>query len=125
MSVSVLISDDAAVVRRAIRCLFADFPEIELVGEAEDFAQTIQLAKDLKPQVIVMDLHVADATPAEVRSQLGLSRLLAMSLSNDEEAKFLAESFGAAQLLDKMYLSDELVPAILQSAAPKEQGAKM
>ena len=93
MPVSVLVSADAEVIRRAIRGLFADWPEIELVGEAENFAQTVQMTNDLKPQVIVMDLHVAKAAPAEVKYHLGCSRLLAMSLSNDEEAKCLAQKF--------------------------------
>jgi hypothetical protein len=48
---------------------------------------------------------------------------LAISISNDEEAKILAESFGAATLLDKMDLYNELIPAIMRLALPNASAA--
>jgi hypothetical protein len=67
-----------------------------------------------------MDLHLAcqnGITPLDVRTNLNHgSRLVLISLSNDEEAEALAESFGAVTLLDKMKLFDELIPTILQFA---------
>jgi hypothetical protein len=82
--------------------------------------------------VILLDLHMPDELgfkPELVKSQLSLqgSRVLAMSLPipNDDACKLLAGSFGAAALLDKANLFDELVPAILQtrSRASSGQGA--
>jgi hypothetical protein len=70
------VADDSDIVRRAIRSILATQPEVELVGEAADFAQTIQMANDLKPQVIVMDLHMPDEveiTPQDVKSQRPVS----------------------------------------------------
>src|ERR1700681_1730460 len=95
MPISVLLADDSEFVRRSIRRLLETHPEIELVGEAADFAQTIQIANELKPQFIVMDLHMPDETkiPAsEVKSQLnsGASRILAVSIWQDENAHALA-----------------------------------
>jgi DNA-binding NarL/FixJ family response regulator len=109
-------------VRGAIRVLLLVQPEIELVGEAADFAHTIQMMNDLKPEVIVMDLHMPDETNVEpliVKSLLNHgSRLLAISLWNDEDAKALAESFGAVTLMDKIELADKLIPTIMQLASP-------
>ena len=109
-------------MRQAIRRLLDAQPGIELVGEAADFAQTIQMANDLKPQVIVMDLHMpndSNLTPLEVQSRLHhSSRLLAISIWNDEETKALAKRFGAAALLDKTDLGKKLVPAIRQLVLP-------
>jgi hypothetical protein len=51
-------------------------------------------------------------TPAQVKSSLVGSQLLAISIWNDEDAKILADSFGAVTLLDKPKLADELLPAI-------------
>jgi DNA-binding NarL/FixJ family response regulator len=123
MPIRVLLADDTEFMRRAISRLLETRPELEVVGEADDFAQTIQLANDLKPQVIVMDLHMPDEarfTPQEVESLLNHgSQLLAISIWNNEDAKALAESFGAVKLLDKMSLSKELIPAILQVALSK------
>jgi DNA-binding NarL/FixJ family response regulator len=122
ISIKVLLADDTQIMRQAIRRLLDAQPGIELVGEAADFAQTIQMANDLKPQVIVMDLHMpndSNLTPLEVQSRLHhSSRLLAISIWNDEETKALAKRFGAAALLDKTDLGKKLVPAIRQLVLP-------
>ncbi len=121
MPIKVLLADDSDLMRRTIRRFLNDHPEVELVGEAADFAQTVQMTNDLKPQVIVMDLHMAEDSSLDVKSHLGCgaSRLLAISISNDKDAWTLAESFGAATLLDKSELFGELIPAIEQLVAPK------
>ncbi len=123
MPIKVLLVDDNDVVRRVIRGLLEQHPEIELVGEATGFAQTIQMTNDLKPHVIVLDLHLKDETtftPADFKSHLNgcAPRIVAISLWNDEETRELAESFGAVTLLDKMELSAELIPIITESVGP-------
>ena len=55
MPIKVLLADDSEIVRRGIRALLRSQPEIELVGEAADFCQTIRMMNELKPQVIVLD----------------------------------------------------------------------
>ena len=84
------------------------------------------MTSDLKPEVIVMDLHMPDGAkvnPPEVKSHLnGASRLLAISFANEADAKALAESFGAAAILDKMDLGKTLIHAIMQVAAPLHPG---
>jgi DNA-binding NarL/FixJ family response regulator len=105
--------------RRAIRGLLEENPMIELVGEAVSFAQTIQMTNDLKPQVILMDVHMKDqATLAieDIKTQLN-GRVVAMSIANDGETKALADSFGAVTLLDKTELADELIPTIEKLAS--------
>ncbi len=119
MPIKVLLADDSDVARRAIRALLEQYPMIELVGEAVTFAQTIQMTNDLKPQVVLMDLHMKDQdtfTIEDVKTQLdGL--IVAMSIANDGETKALADSFGAVTLLDKTELVDELIPTIEKLAS--------
>lgn len=118
--IKVLLADDSDVVRRAIRELLEQHPKIELVGEAVSFAQTIQMTNDLKPQFILMDIHMKDQatfTSEDIKTQLD-GRLVAISLANDRETKALADSFGALILLDKMDLAVELVPTIEKLALP-------
>ena len=116
-SIKILLADDSKIVRRGIRQLLAAQPEIEIVGEAADFTQTIRMARDLNPQVVILDLHMPDENkirPQEVRSLLSLgSQLLAISIWNEEESKELAKSLGAAVLLDKMNLANTLIPTII------------
>jgi DNA-binding NarL/FixJ family response regulator len=121
MPIKVLLADDTAIVRQAIRRLLETHREVEVVGEAADFGETIQMANDLKPQLIVMDLHMPDqdkVTPQDVKSRLNHgSRLLAISIWNNEDTKTLAKNFGAASLLDKAELSEKLIPALLRLAS--------
>lgn len=72
MCVRVLLADDTAVMRKAIRSLLADENQIQVVGEAEDFAQTLMLTRKLKPQVVILDLHMSYSrlTPIEVSAEL-------------------------------------------------------
>jgi DNA-binding NarL/FixJ family response regulator len=123
LSIKVLLADDGDVMRRAIVKLFNEEPSTELVGEAKGFAETIQLAKELKPDVLVMDLHMGDEyeySPESVRVQLSSDAgcIVAISVWNDENGKALAKRFGARVLLDKVSLYSELISAIKQNWPP-------
>jgi DNA-binding NarL/FixJ family response regulator len=117
MAITVLLIDDKEVIRSSVRLLLSSDPEIEIVGEGVTFQQTVENTIGLRPQVVVMDLHMPDGSivnPQELKSLLNAlgSRLIAMSFWNDQDTQALAESLGAVTLLDKMNLSAELLPAI-------------
>src|SRR5579862_4402303 len=95
MPITVLLAGDKELERRAIRRILETHAEIELVGEATNFPQATQMSNDLRPQVIIADLHMPDearVSPIEVRDLLndGASRLLVISIWEDEEANILA-----------------------------------
>ena len=117
MSIKVLIADDTDIMREARRKVLREEPRIEIVGEATTFGQTMQAIVDFKPDVLLLDLHLAekrDFCAALVKSQLvSVDHVLAVSFSNDAEARKLAAAYGAKLLLDKMKLFSDLVPAIL------------
>ena len=127
MPITVLLTDDKEVVRSSIRLLLDSDPEIRVIEEAANFQQTIQCATDLKPRIIVMDLHMADDSSVNAReiksllSTLG-SRLIAISFWDDAGTRALAQSFGAVTLLDKLTLATELIPAI-KAAALEQRSA--
>lgn len=113
----VLIADDSEVMRTAIRRTLEEERKIDVVGEASSFADAMQKIADLKPDVLLLDLHLPEKrefAPALVKSQLGTVCTVAVSFSNDNDSKTLAESYGAVTLLDKMMLYTQMVPAILQ-----------
>jgi response regulator of citrate/malate metabolism len=98
-----------------------------VVGEAATFAKTIQMIGDLKPEVLLLDLHMAEKRafqPELVKSQLACVCALAVSFSNDAEARQLAESYGAVALLDKMKLFDEMIPAIMRCKSERSEPLK-
>ena len=117
-SIKILIADDSEIVRRGIRQLLSAQPEIAIVGEANSFAQAIQMASDLEPHVVVLDLHMPDETyfpPSQVKSFLNRgSQILAISVWDDEYSRESAESIGATVFLGTMNLTNTLIPTILQ-----------
>jgi DNA-binding NarL/FixJ family response regulator len=127
MSIKILLADDSEVVRRAIRVLLGSYPQIELVGEAADYPQTIQMMNDLNPEVIVLDLRMpgkTQATPFDVKSHLSHdSRLLAISFFNDKSARTFAENLGAVGFLDKTEIGLKLIPTIMQLVSPEGRAA--
>ena len=129
MSIRVLLADDSEIVRRAIRLLLRGQSEIELVGEAVDYAQTIRMMSDLNAEVIVLDLHMPGKTQAtllDVKSHLNHnSRLLIISFFNDENGRTLAENLGAAGFLDKAEIGLKLIPTIMQLVLPKKHDPQM
>jgi DNA-binding NarL/FixJ family response regulator len=117
MCVNVFLADDSEIMRNAIRRLLSDREDIAVVGEASSFRETIQRTAELHPNLIVLDVHLADEdriTLTEVKGLLNGAKVLAISLSTDGETRELAASVGAVKLLDKMYLFEKLVPAILE-----------
>jgi DNA-binding NarL/FixJ family response regulator len=122
-TVSLLIVDDSDVIRKAIKGLLAEESSIEILGEAADFRQAISMAALLKPDVVLLDLHMRDDSayePEFIKNQFSNcgSRVLAMSLSSveDEESRTLAEGFGAIGFVDKADLYSVLVPAIRKTS---------
>ena len=118
VKIKVLLADDSDVMRSAMRRTLQEEPRIEVVGEASSFAKTMQMIADSKPDVLLLDLHLAqkrEFAPSFVKSQLvGVRNVVAVSFSTDDEAKDLARSYGAFALLDKMNLYHDMIPTIMQ-----------
>jgi PleD family two-component response regulator len=119
--VGLLIADDADVFRKAILSSLEDEPSIQILGEATSFEQAMSLAGLLKPDVILLDVHMKDTGVYEstfIRSRLATSgsKVLAMSLLGDDEreGRILADAYGAVAMLDKADLYTTLMPAILK-----------
>jgi len=112
-------------MRKALRTLLGGAPEIEMVAEAKNFAESLSLTRQFKPDVVILDLHMPDSsylTPMNVSEGLHAYRaaVLAISVWNDEDTRALACSYGASELLDKMYLGKELIPAVIKLGSGSE-----
>ena len=120
--IRVLLADDSGVMLRAISRLLDVTPEVALVGVVGNFEEAVQLADELQPQIVILDLRMAQKANADAlrlkAQQRGL-RLLAITAANvnDDESIALASAIGADKLLDKMRLDEELIPAIQELAA--------
>ena len=58
MSISVLLVDNHRIMREGLRSLLGRQPDLDVVGEAEDGRTAIQLARKLRPNVVVMDVSM-------------------------------------------------------------------
>ena len=128
MPITVLLTDDKEVVRHSIQLLLGSEPEIRIVWRSDHFsADASARYRSQRPQIVLMDLHLPDdssVNPQELKSLLNTlgARLIAISFWDDEATQTLADSFGAAILLDKLTLATELIPAI-KAATLKQRSA--
>jgi DNA-binding NarL/FixJ family response regulator len=116
----VLVVDDQALFREALVTLLGARPEVEVVGEAGDGHQALDRSAALRPDVVLMDLHmpVLDGIGATRRlrvEQPGV-RVLALTTFDDDEDVFAALRAGALGYLLKDVSSDRLVEAVLSAA---------
>jgi len=116
MSVNVLVADDAELMRRAIRKLLSSYEDISIVGEASNVAETLDKINELQPDVVVIDVSMTEKYAASLQWACNGSKLLAISFADDQQAGELAHKIGASKLLDKMKLTEQLVPTIRQMA---------
>jgi DNA-binding NarL/FixJ family response regulator len=118
--VRVLLVDDQALFREALATLLGARPEVRVVGEAGDGFQALQLSAELRPDVVLMDLHmpVLDGIAAtrRLRAEQPEVRVLALTTFDDDEDVFEALRAGALGYLLKDVSSDRLVEAVLAAA---------
>jgi len=115
MPLAVLLADDHDFVRRSIKSLLEADPEIRIVAEAASLREAMRLVHELSPDVVVLDLHMGDEDQfnlPEVKAAFANTRLIAISIWTDEPTRFLAESYGAAAMVDKLNISRLLIQEI-------------
>jgi two-component system, NarL family, response regulator NreC len=116
MPIKVLIADDHAVVRAGLRMLLESDSEINIVGEAENGEEAIRLSKELKPDIILMDvtMPVLDGVEAtrRVRSQTPAPAVLALTIHEGTEYFFHMLQAGACGYVPKRAAPEELLRAI-------------
>jgi two-component system, NarL family, response regulator LiaR len=125
MVIGVLIADDHAVVREGLRMFLGRDPELSVVGEASDGAQAIELARQLRPEVVLMDLlmPVMDgiAAIATIRTEMPETEVIALTSVLESTAVVGAMKAGAIGYLLKDTQAPELRRAIKAAAAGQVQ----
>jgi NarL family two-component system response regulator LiaR len=116
MSIRILIADDHSVVREGLRTFLGLDPEFEIVGEAINGEEAVQLARELAPDVVLMDLKMPklDGVTAigTIRQELPDTEVIALTSVLEDASVFGALRAGAIGYLLKDTEADDLRRAI-------------
>jgi two-component system, NarL family, response regulator NreC len=116
LTVRVLIADDHNVVRAGLHALLANQPGLEVIGEAERGGQALQLAQEMAPDLLLMDISMPEQDGIQVARQLAQAhspiRILFLTVHEDEELLREALRVGASGYVVKRAVESELLDAI-------------
>ncbi|NUU26416.1 MAG: response regulator transcription factor [Streptomycetaceae bacterium] len=119
----VLLADDQHLVRSAFAMLVASAPDMEVAGEAEDGRRAVELTRELRPDVVVMDIRMPGLDGIEATRhiagdpELATVRVLVLTTFDDDENVLAALRAGAGGFLVKDTRPAELLDAIRVVAA--------
>jgi DNA-binding NarL/FixJ family response regulator len=122
VTVRVLIADDQALVRAGFRMILESQADLEVIGEAADGEGALGLARDLQPDVILMDIRMPGldgiaATRALTESQVSRAKVIILTTYELDEYLFDALQAGASGFLLKDVVPEELVRGVRVVAA--------
>lgn len=114
--IRILLADDHAIVRAGLRLLLEAQPDMQVVGEAADGEETVRLARQLRPDVVVMDISMPDVNGLEATRRLKRERddlrILALTMHEDERYFFEMLLAGASGYVVKGASPADLVQAV-------------
>jgi two-component system response regulator NreC len=118
MAIRILIVDDHVVIRAGLRTILKAEPDLQVVGEAADGVEALQLAGELKPDIVLMDISMPKPegggieTTRRLKENLPNARVLILSIHEDEGLLREAIQAGAAGYIVKRAAESELVSAV-------------
>jgi len=120
--IRVLLVDDHAVLRQNLATLLGKYRRIEVVGQASDGEKAVELALQLRPDVVLMDVAMPGVDGVEATRRILQSRpatrIIGLSTDDDTETVLAMYKAGAVTYLLKGTDADSLVGAILQASGP-------
>jgi DNA-binding NarL/FixJ family response regulator len=119
--IRILLADDHAVVRQGFRMILSAHPDLEIVGEAGNGREAVELAATLRPDVVVMDVAMPELNGIEATRRLTAdnphTRVVALSMHKDSVYVREILRAGARGYLLKDSVADDLVAAVRAVAA--------
>jgi len=125
VNIRVLIVDDHKVMRETLRSFLESLPGVEVVGEAENGRVAVQLARDKKPTVVVMDVIMPEMDGIEatrlITNEMPEVKVIVLSMQCDESYRETLRQAGASCFLPKDSAFEELLRAIEALTADKRE----
>jgi len=117
----IVIADDEGILRQGLSALIREQPDMEVVGEAQDGWQAVALAKELKPDAVVMDIGMPNLNGVDATRQILAEnpniKVVALSIHPDRHYVTEILKAGALAYVLKSYFVDELIKALHAAAA--------
>ena len=124
VTVRLVLADDQPLVRAGLRVLIADCPDLDVVGEAGTGAQAVQLARQARPDVVVMDIRMPGMDGIEATQMItaggsgsGPTRVVVLTTFDDDDYVYAALRAGASGFLVKDMALEDILAAIRVVAA--------
>ena len=121
MKIRVVLADDQPLVRAGLRVLIADTLDLDVVGEAGTGAQAVQLARDVHPDVVAMDIRMPGMDGIEatrmITSESAAARVVMLTTFDDDDYVYAALRAGASGFLVKDMALEDILAAIRVVAA--------
>lgn len=115
-SMKILIADDHPVVREGISAMLNRQPDIEVVGEAENGRECVEKTRELRPDIVLMDLRMPEMDGVEAMRQIAATnpevRFIVLTTYDNDEYIFKGIEAGARAYLLKDSPREELFKAI-------------
>jgi two-component system, NarL family, response regulator LiaR len=115
-NIRIILCEDHLITRQGIRRLLEDEKDLEIVGEASNGEEAVQMVLEIKPDVVIMDIAMPKLNGIEATRQIKLhypqTGVLILSAYDDDEYVFALLKAGAAGYLLKSVSGNELVKAI-------------
>lgn len=119
----VVLADDHSMVRQGLVRVFLDEADFEVVGEAADGKEALELARELHPDVIVMDLQMPVMSGLEatrvIRKELPGVQVIGLSMDANKESRRSLLRAGALDLLHKGGSAEDLIQRVRVHLAAK------
>ena len=123
--IRVLVVDDHRVVREGVTRLLREQCHIEVVGEADNGQTAIEMAGQMRPDVVIMDINMPGMNGIEatrkIREQFPQVRIVGLSMHEEREIVALMKEAGAQAYVAKDRPLDELLLAIRSTAEQLQQ----
>ncbi|OGA33066.1 MAG: DNA-binding response regulator [Betaproteobacteria bacterium RIFCSPLOWO2_12_FULL_62_13b] len=114
--IRVLVADDQALIRRGMTLMLAAESDMEVVGQASDGVEAVEMAQRFRPDVVLMDLHMPRkggvAATREITLLLPRTHVLVLTTLDAEETVFEAVRAGAQAYLLKDASEDEVLETV-------------